>query len=68
MKLSMEVKEYLAENGYTQDKEGLEAYVTDIATEYGVRVHDAWNVLLLLGVDELADGFINALEDMSDEF
>lgn len=64
MKITYEIKECLAEDGYTQDLEGLRAYSDDCAEEYGVDKEQAWGMMLLLGPEEAFDGFVAALDDM----
>ena len=66
MKITYEIKECLAEDGYTQDLEGLRAYSDDCAEEYGVDKEQAWAIMLLLGPSEAYDGFVTAIEDAAE--
>lgn len=40
-------------------------YIEDVADEYGVCNEDAYAIANLLGVEELYDGFLIAMEDAS---
>ena len=66
MKIPYEIKECLAEDGYTQDLEGLRAYSDDCADDFFVDRELAWEIMLLLGPNEAYDGFVTAVEDAAE--